>query len=126
MLIGEYDAMAVAQALSQLYPSKSDDTVITVENTITNTNTEVNNNNTKISKQSSVITPRKKESKTKKNITLPSDVTVSVLSKLPFHDIPTISLPNGCNSLPPELISRLERFETIYLWMDNDKSGRLC
>lgn len=40
-----------------------------------------------------------------------------------FYRIPVISLPNGCNSLPPELIMRLERFERIYLWMDNDESG---
>ena len=38
-------------------------------------------------------------------------------------DIPAISLPNGCNSLPIELIPLLERFTKIYLWLDNDKSG---
>ena len=39
-------------------------------------------------------------------------------------DVPSISLPNGCNSLPPDLIVMLERFEKIYLWLDNDQSGR--
>lgn len=34
-----------------------------------------------------------------------------------------ISLPNGCNSLPTELLPQLERFSTIYLWMDNDAAG---
>ena len=38
-------------------------------------------------------------------------------------DLPAISLPNGCNSLPLDLIPLLDRFETIYLWLDNDKSG---
>ena len=38
-------------------------------------------------------------------------------------ELPSISLPNGCNSLPVELIPLLERFERIYLWLDNDKSG---
>ena len=40
--------------------------------------------------------------------------------------VPVVSLPNGCNSFPPELIAKLERFETIYLWMDNDTSGQLA
>jgi hypothetical protein len=41
----------------------------------------------------------------------------------PLRNVPAISLPNGCNSLPVDLIPRLERFEKIYLWMDNDQSG---
>lgn len=41
----------------------------------------------------------------------------------PLRNVPVVSLPNGCNSLPPELIAQLERFKKIYLWMDNDKSG---
>jgi hypothetical protein len=41
-----------------------------------------------------------------------------------FKYIPVISLPNGCNSLPNELVSMLDRFDTIYLWMDYDKSGQ--
>lgn len=44
----------------------------------------------------------------------------------PFSwELPAISLPNGCNSLPVELIPLLERFTRIYLWLDNDKSGEL-
>ena len=43
---------------------------------------------------------------------------------IPFREIPVISLPNGCNSLPPELIKPLESFEKIYLWLDFDKSGQ--
>ena len=34
-----------------------------------------------------------------------------------------ISLPNGCRSLPVELLPQLERFERIYLWMDDDTPG---
>jgi twinkle protein len=41
----------------------------------------------------------------------------------PFKNVPAISLPNGCNSLPLDLVKQLEQFEQIYLWMDNDKSG---
>ena len=37
--------------------------------------------------------------------------------------VPVVSLPNGCNSLPEELIALLERFQVIYLWLDNDSSG---
>jgi len=52
------------------------------------------------------------------------------LSTLPEeHDmhaknLPAISLPNGCNSLPPALLPALEQFEKIYLWLDNDKPGQ--
>lgn len=42
----------------------------------------------------------------------------------PLKGVPAISLPNGCNSLPPDLIPLLERFTKIYLWLDNDKSGQ--
>ena len=37
---------------------------------------------------------------------------------------PAVSLPNGCRSLPLEVLPLLERFDTIYLWMDNDGPGR--
>lgn len=37
---------------------------------------------------------------------------------------PAISLPNGCRSLPVEVLPLLERFEKIYLWMDNDGPGQ--
>jgi twinkle protein len=34
-----------------------------------------------------------------------------------------VSLPNGCRSLPVEVLPLLERFERILLWMDNDTPG---
>mgnify|MGYP003913160153 CR=1 FL=1 len=37
---------------------------------------------------------------------------------------PAVSLPNGCRSFPTELLVLLEKFDTIYLWMDNDGPGR--
>ncbi len=42
----------------------------------------------------------------------------------PLSGVPAISLPNGCNSLPPELLPCLEQFDRIYLWLDNDKPGQ--
>lgn len=41
----------------------------------------------------------------------------------PLKHIPAVSLPNGCASLPIDLLPRLERFKKIYLWLDNDKPG---
>ena len=41
-----------------------------------------------------------------------------------FKNLPVVSLPNGCNSLPPDLIPLLERFTKIYLWLDHDKAGQ--
>lgn len=38
--------------------------------------------------------------------------------------VPAISLPNGCNSLPPNLLPCLEQFDRIYLWLDNDQPGQ--
>ena len=38
--------------------------------------------------------------------------------------IPAISLPNGANNLPPSCLPWLEKFQTIYLWMDNDETGQ--
>ena len=34
-----------------------------------------------------------------------------------------VSLPNGCRSLPVEVLPLLERFERILLWMDSDSPG---
>ncbi len=64
--------------------------------------------------------------------TVPSDATEIVLTEgeydaMAVHQAtgrPAVSLPNGCRSLPVEVLPMLERFETIYLWMDNDGPGR--
>ena len=40
-----------------------------------------------------------------------------------MRDLPAVSLPNGCSSLPLPLLPRLERFRRIYLWLDDDKPG---
>ena len=37
---------------------------------------------------------------------------------------PAISLPNGCRSLPVEVLALLERFQRIILWCDNDGPGQ--
>ena len=37
---------------------------------------------------------------------------------------PAVSLPNGCRSLPLEVLPLLEEFSKIYLWMDNDIAGQ--
>lgn len=37
--------------------------------------------------------------------------------------LPSISLPNGARSLPPCLLPLLERFERVFLWMDDDSAG---
>ena len=38
--------------------------------------------------------------------------------------MPAVSLPNGCRSLPPNVLPLLERFAKVYLWMDNDAAGQ--
>ena len=39
--------------------------------------------------------------------------------------MPAVSLPNGAGSLPIDVLPLLERFERIYLWMDNDAAGQV-
>jgi twinkle protein len=64
--------------------------------------------------------------------TVPADATEIIITEgeydaMAVHQAtgrPAVSLPNGCRSLPVEVLPILERFETIYLWMDNDGPGR--
>lgn len=36
-----------------------------------------------------------------------------------------LSLPQGASHLPDQLVPLLDRFEKIFLWMDNDKVGTM-
>ena len=64
--------------------------------------------------------------------TIPPNATEIVLTEGEYDAMavfqatgrPAISLPNGCRSLPVEVLPMLERFEKIFLWMDNDVPGR--
>jgi twinkle protein len=64
--------------------------------------------------------------------TVPADATSVVLTEGEFDAMSVrqatgrhaVSLPNGCRSFPVELLPWLERFERVYLWMDDDVAGR--
>lgn len=64
--------------------------------------------------------------------TVPDDATEIVITEGEYDAMavyqatgrPAVSLPNGCRSLPVEVLPLLERFENIYLWMDNDGPGQ--
>ena len=64
--------------------------------------------------------------------TVPADTTELVLTEGEYDAMavwqatgrPAVSLPNGCRSLPVEVLPLLENFERIYLWMDNDGPGQ--
>jgi twinkle protein len=64
--------------------------------------------------------------------TVPDDATFIVLTEgeydaMAVHQAtgyPAVSLPNGCRSLPLAVLPLLERFEKVYLWMDNDGPGQ--
>ncbi|KAL7465656.1 hypothetical protein ACHAXS_007329 [Conticribra weissflogii] len=64
--------------------------------------------------------------------TVPADATEIIVTEGEFDAMavyqatgrPAVSLPNGCRSLPQEVLVLLEKFDTIYLWMDNDGPGR--
>jgi hypothetical protein len=101
---GEYDAMAVAQGLA------------VPESTVLGKKKVVR----KVKKKVGIALPGSPTSSSSSA----DDSTDAGLGKEGFSwDLPAISLPNGCNSLPTDLIPLLERFTRIYLWLDNDKSG---
>lgn len=64
--------------------------------------------------------------------TVPDDATEVVLTEGEYDAMavsqatgrPAVSLPNGCRSLPVQVLPLLERFKKIYLWMDNDQPGQ--
>ena len=64
--------------------------------------------------------------------TIPHDATEIIITEGEFDAMAVyqatgrhvVSLPNGCRSLPMEVLVLLERFDTVYLWMDNDGPGR--
>ena len=64
--------------------------------------------------------------------TVPDDASEIVLTEGEYDAMavhlatgrPAVSLPNGCRSLPVQVLPLLERFKKIYLWMDNDQPGR--
>lgn len=39
--------------------------------------------------------------------------------------IPALSLPQGASSLPDSVITYLDQFDKIILWMDNDDAGKI-
>jgi twinkle protein len=63
---------------------------------------------------------------------VPADAREIVLTEGEFDAIavyqatkmPAVSLPNGAHSLPVNLIPLLERFERIFLWLDDDVAGQ--
>jgi len=63
--------------------------------------------------------------------TIPPDATEIVITEGEYDAMavyqvsgrPSVSLPNGCRSLPVHILVLLEKFEKIYLWMDNDGPG---
>ena len=39
--------------------------------------------------------------------------------------IPALSLPQGANNLPDNILPHLDNIDKIYLWMDNDEIGQM-
>lgn len=64
--------------------------------------------------------------------TIPPDAKEVVLTEGEFDamavhqatGMPAVSLPSGAASLPPSVLPLLERFDKVYLWMDDDAAGR--
>ena len=104
---GEYDAMAVAQGLA--IPESSVPGKKKAER--------------KGKKKVGIVLPGSAPSSSSSSSAAESADTGAGGEGTSSWDLPAISLPNGCNSLPADLIPLLERFTRIYLWMDNDKSG---
>lgn len=64
--------------------------------------------------------------------TVPADAKEVVLTEGEYDamavyqstGLPAVSLPNGAGSLPIDVLPLLERFDKIFLWMDNDAPGQ--
>jgi hypothetical protein len=64
--------------------------------------------------------------------TIPDDATSVILTEGEYDamavyqatGLPAVSLPNGCRSLPLQVLPMLEKFEKIILWMDQDGPGQ--
>ena len=64
--------------------------------------------------------------------TIPDDCKTLILTEgeydaMAVHqatELPAVSLPNGCRSLPLQVLPLLERYEKIVLWMDSDEPGK--
>jgi twinkle protein len=64
--------------------------------------------------------------------TVPDDATEIVVTEGEYDAMAVhqatgraaVSLPNGCRSLPVQVLPLLERFDRIYLYMDNDAPGQ--
>ena len=64
--------------------------------------------------------------------TVPSDAKEIVLTEGEYDAMavwqatgrPAVSLPNGCRSLPLDVLPLLEDFDTIFLWCDSDAAGQ--
>ncbi|XXQ30142.1 SF4 helicase domain-containing protein [Plasmodiophora brassicae] len=64
--------------------------------------------------------------------TVPASAEVIVITEGEFDamavyqttGVPAVSLPNGANSFPVEIIPCLERFQKIIIWMDDDTAGQ--
>lgn len=63
---------------------------------------------------------------------VPSDATSIIVTEGEFDAMavyqatgqPAVSLPAGANCLPVDLLEKLERFQRIYIWMDDDVVGQ--
>lgn len=63
---------------------------------------------------------------------VPSDATSIIVTEGEFDAMavyqatgqPAVSLPAGANCLPVELLEKLEKFQKIYIWMDDDVVGQ--
>jgi twinkle protein len=64
--------------------------------------------------------------------TVPPDAKTVVLTEGEYDamavwqatKLPAVSLPNGAGSLPLDVLPLLEKFDRIYLWLDNDAPGQ--
>ncbi len=118
---GEFDCLAVAQAVSWGVSRQN----------------ELNKQKEMQEKEDKKNEKKLKFKQRHKNVSLINDAERSeinehdnqfdmenIFATVDLEHLKVVSLPNGCNSLPPDVLPLLERFEKIYLWMDNDEAGQ--
>lgn len=102
---GEYDAMAVAQALADFHTAIVDKQQHQISTTTATSNITSTASNT-------VSTSHSNTNKTQPPL---DSKLAETFQCQQFDKIPVISLPNGCSSLPPELLPLLEKYVLLPL-----------
>jgi hypothetical protein len=115
---GEYDAMAVYQGLRNAAAA------VAASATVTAASTAVTASAAATTTSDTAIEGASRDGEAAETPVQLASLCALPPASHPLYATPAVSLPNGCNSLPAELLPLLQGFHKIYLWLDADDSGK--